>query len=103
MAWRAGKHRAFLYEGRTQGSTGRDGAVEVRDVPAAQVLSIGVRGSESRGQIAAAEDALRAWLGEHREWQVDGPLRTFGYNSSAVRGQRRCFEVQGPVKLAGLL
>jgi hypothetical protein len=80
-----------------------DGAVEVLDVPAAQVLSIGVRGNDSRSSIAAAEGALRAWLAEHREWRADGPFRTFGYNSPGVRGQRRCFEVQVPVKLSGLL
>ena len=93
---------AFLYEGPTQGSTGMDGAVEVLDVPAAQVLSIGVRGNDSRRSIADAEDALRAWLAEHSEWQVAGPFRTFGYNSPGVRGLRRCFEVQVPVRLAGL-
>lgn len=94
---------AFLYEGPTQGSTGMDGSVEVLDVPAAQVLSIGVRGNDNRSAIAAAEEALRSWLETHQEWQVAGPFRIFGYNSPGVRGLRRCFEVQVPVKLGGLL
>lgn len=94
---------AFLYEGPTQGSTGMDGSVEVLDVPAAQVLSIGVRGNDNRSAIAAAEEALRSWLETHQEWQAAGPFRIFGYNSPGVRGLRRCFEVQVPVKLGGLL
>jgi hypothetical protein len=93
---------AFLYEGPNQGRTGEAGPVNVVDVPPAQVLSLGVRGNDTASAIADAEAELRRWLDRHQEWRVDGPFRTFGYNSPAVRGLRRCFEVQVPVRLDGL-
>ena len=34
------------------------------------------------------------------EWVVAGPLRTMAYNSPMVRGDRRYFEVQLPVRRA---
>lgn len=93
---------AFLYEGPSQGTTGMDGAVEVLDVPASLVLSIGARGNDTRQAIREAEAALQSWLDSHSEWQAAGSFRTFGYNSPGVRGLRRCFEVQVPVALVGI-
>jgi hypothetical protein len=88
---------AFLYgdPGITPESTAE--GVEVVEVAAAQALSIGAIGDDRRDRVEQLRARLLAWLAEHPEWQVAGPLRTMGYNSPMVARDRRCFEVQLPV------
>lgn len=75
--------------------------VEVVDVPSATVLSIGANGYERKARVAALEARLRAFVQSTRgEWVVAGPIRTMGYNSPMVRGDRRYWEVQLPVRRA---
>lgn len=90
---------AFLYEGPDQGRAGSDGNVQVVDVDAAWVVSLGLRGNDTRARIAAARALLHEWIAARPELEVAGDLRTFGYNSPMVRGSRRTFEVQIPVRL----
>ena len=90
---------SFLYERPDQGSRGKQGSVEVVDVPAMTVVSIGCRGSRSTAAIADARQKLVAWLDEKKaDYVVDGPLRIMGYNSPFVPRERNFFEVQIPVK-----
>jgi hypothetical protein len=90
---------AFLYPDTSSGSTGRKGAVEVVDVPAATVVSIGMRSGRSEAALVEAEQRLRAWLEQHRNcYESSGPLRVMGYNSPFIPRDRQFFEVQIPIR-----
>lgn len=91
---------AFLYGSRELGAVGKDGKVEVVDMPPVTVLTIGSRGYDRPSRVAELLARLEAWLDDHPEWQVAGPVRTMGYNSPSVPGERRYFEVQIPVRIA---
>ncbi len=92
---------SFLYERPDQGSTGKQGSVEVVDVPAMTVVSIGCRGEATAAAIAEAREKLVKWLDEKKEDYVSaGPMRVMGYNSPFVPRDRNFFEVQIPVKPA---
>lgn len=90
---------SFLYERPNQGSPGIKGSVEVIDVPAMTVVSIGCRGSRTSSAIAKARDKLVNWLDQKKTDYVSaGPMRIMGYNSPFVPRDRNFFEVQIPVK-----
>lgn len=91
---------AFLYASRTLGSTDEQGSVDVVDVPAHSAVSIGMRGVQSAERVEDARRKLERWIDERPRWRRSGPLRTMGYNSPMVRGNRRYFEVQIPVTSA---
>lgn len=87
----------FLYGDPATGRTGRDGAVEVVDVPASTVASFGVRGPLTSRVLDDARAALEAWLARHPEWAAAAPVRTLGWNSPFVERGRQYFEVQLPL------
>ena len=89
---------AFLYGSPTLGAAGSAGQVEVVDVPATTVLTIGSRGHDRPSRVAELRARIDAWLAQHPEWQVAGEMRTMGYNSPSVAAERRYFEVQLPVQ-----
>lgn len=89
---------AFMYEHAAQGSTGPDGSVEVVDIEPMLVASIGCRGWSSDAAVEQALARLSAWIAAQGELEIAGPTRQFGYNSPSVRGDRRYFEVQIPVR-----
>ncbi len=90
---------SFLYERSDQGSRGKQGSVEVSDVPVMTVVSIGCRGSRTTSTIGEARTKLVAWLDQKRADYVSvGPMRIMGYNSPFVPRDRNFFEVQIPVK-----
>ncbi len=89
---------AFLYRDTTLGEPGNDQDIEVRDMPAQTVLSIGVRGRYTDERMRANLKALEQWLAEHQgQWKSDGPPRYFGYNSPFVPWFMRYGEVQVPI------
>lgn len=90
---------AFLYEGPEQGQAGHDGSVDVIDADAQLVVSMGMRGNDARSRVDAAHARLLEWIAAQPELELDGDMRTMGYNSPMVRGSRRTFEVQVPVRL----
>ena len=96
-----GKERAmaFLYGKKNIGTPGRNGNVEPVDVPAATVVSIGLRGQRSDDVLVQAEQRLKTWL-ETKEgkFEQSGPVRVMGYNSPFVARDRQFFEVQIPVR-----
>jgi hypothetical protein len=102
MDWRAdganAATMAFLYGSPALGPTGAAGGVEVVDQPATTVLTIGSRGYDRPARIAELRARIAAWLDDHPEWAVAGPLRTMNYNSPSVGAERRCFEVQQPLR-----
>ena len=90
---------SFLYERADQGSPGRQGSIEVVDIPAMTVVSIGWRGVRTEPAIAEARERLIAWLHEKEgKYVVSGPLRVMGYNSPFVPRDKNFFEVQIPIK-----
>jgi hypothetical protein len=92
---------SFLYERPDQGSRGKQGGVEVSDIPAMTVVSIGCRGSRTPPAIAKARDKLVTWLDQKKTDYVSaGPMRIMAYNSPFVPRDRNFFEVQIPVKKA---
>jgi hypothetical protein len=93
---------AFLYGRKQLGRVGKEGTVEVVDVPATTVLSLGVRGGRSPEKVAAAAERLTAWLDAHRDlYTAAGELRVMAYNSPFVPRGRRYYEVQIPVVALG--
>ena len=90
---------AFLYGDKNAGTAGWKGNVEVVDVPAATVLSIGMRGGRSDAVLVEAEQSLRNWLAENKtRYDQSGALRVLGYNSPFVPRDRQFFEVQIPIR-----
>lgn len=90
---------AFLYANPEQGPTMDDGTVEVIDVPAAMAISMGGRGNPSSRTTDEMKGMLEAWLTVHPEYEAAGPERMMSYNGPSVRGRRRFFEVEMPVRL----
>ncbi len=89
---------SFLYERPDQGSVGKQGSVEVIDVPAMKVVSIGCRGSQTSSAVAEAREKLLKFLAENKDgYTAAGPMRVMGYNSPFVPRDRNFFEVQIPV------
>jgi hypothetical protein len=92
---------SFLYEKPEQGNAGKKGAVEVSDVPAMTVASIGCRGNQTSAAITEAREKLLKFLVDKKdEYAVTGPVRVMGYNSPFVPRDKNFFEVQIPVKAA---
>ncbi|MBL8826355.1 MAG: heme-binding protein [Planctomycetaceae bacterium] len=90
---------AFLYRNLQQGSAGKDGNVDVIDIPAQTVLSIGVRGDATTSRVADAKRRLEHWLGQPGQgWEANGPLRVFAYNSPFVSDAKKFSEVQIPLQ-----
>lgn len=93
------RRMAFLYETPDQGNTGTQGNVEVSDVSAATVVSIGCRGRRTSGAIAEAQSQLLTFLEENKDaYTAVGPMRVMGYNSPFVPQDKNFFEVQIPVE-----
>lgn len=88
---------AFLYADMDVGKLGRDGEVEVVDVPAARVVSIGLRGGDER-RFEKARAELTTWLAVHPEWAACGPARVMAWNSPMVSDARRFHEIQLPIR-----
>jgi hypothetical protein len=72
--------------------------VEVVDVPAATVVSLGARGYMTEDQVALARKRLERWLEGQIGQVADGPVRVMGYNSPFVPASRRFWEVQIPAR-----
>jgi len=83
----------FLYRNDKVGALGADGQrVEVRDVPATQVLSYTWQGPDSSANIAIAKAAIEAALVERK--LGDKPFRLLGYNGPGTPRDKRTWELQ---------
>lgn len=87
--------QAFLYERPTLGAAGVEGKVEVLDLPARTVLSIGMRGKASSDDVARARAALESRLAKDG-LEPSGPFRMMGYNSPMVPAAKSYWELQVP-------
>lgn len=105
MDWQPGKDgdrrpatMAFLYgDPATRPAHVADG-VEVVEVPAATVISLGAIGNDRPAVVEAMLARLHGWLAANPAYEAAGPMRTMGYNSPMVPNDERFFEVQLPVR-----
>jgi hypothetical protein len=89
---------SFLYGKPNLGEPGKDKTVDVMDIPAATVVSMGVRGPQNQDSIVDSQRQLEAWLeSEKKSWTPAGCLRIMAYNSPFVPQDRNFYEVQIPV------
>jgi len=88
---------AFLYGRPDQGNAGQRGNVDVLDLDARTVLSIGVRGARSEANMARAKGLLEENMRDHG-YTRDGEYRVLGYNSPMVPTERQYWEFQVPVR-----
>ena len=90
---------AFLYQSPEVGKAGREGKVNVVNVPAMTVVSVGVRGDYTAARMEETAGKIDAWLARHRaEYLADGPPRYLAYNSPFNLPWMKYGEVQVPVK-----
>lgn len=84
---------AFLYQNKRVGKTGaEEGQVEVRDMPACEVLSYTWQGPRSDDSISKARAAIDAELG--RQNLKASEYRLLGYNSPFVPRGKQTHELQ---------
>jgi len=87
---------AFLYESPVQGEAGKQGTVEVADLPPARVLSFGLRGPLGKDKLAAAKKAVEERAAEEG-LSFAGGWRLMGYNSPMIPETERFYELQRPL------
>jgi hypothetical protein len=88
---------AFLYQSPEVGTAGPDGdKVEVRDVPAAKVLSYTWQGDDSRANLAKAKAAIEADLADRK--LTAKHYRLLGYNGPGTPRLKRTWELQALLK-----
>jgi hypothetical protein len=90
---------AFIYGDPSAGKLGTDGPVQVMEVPAMTVASIGVTGTYTEEHFREAQGQLQAWLKDHAsQYVVAGNPRYLAYNSPFVLPFMRYGEVQVPIR-----
>jgi len=90
---------AFVYGNTKLGRPGADGKVNVQDVPAVTVISVGVRGSYDESHFGKGIALRHDWLAKNNSrYEVSGPPRYLAYNSPFVPWFMRYGEVQIPVR-----
>ncbi len=93
---------SFLYRRTDQGPTGPDERrrnVQVVDVPAVTVISIGVRGSYDYVRMQREWRTLENWLSQQTVWDAAGEPRALHYNGPERRESDKWSEVQIPIRL----
>jgi hypothetical protein len=90
---------AFVYGSPKTGRPGPDGDVEVVDVPAVTVISVGVRGDYDAAHFDSGMKQLQDFLAGHAgQYSIQGPPRYLAYNSPFVPWFAKFGEVQIPVE-----
>ena len=93
------KSMAFYYKDQSVGTAGRQDNVEVIDVEAVTVVSIGLKGSYSDGNYLKAHTKLLTWLDENTDsYAPAGSPRILAYNSPFVPWFMKYSEVQIPIE-----
>ncbi len=95
----AGLHSGdeFPYQNESVGKTGPDGeTLEVRDVPAAKVLSYTWQGADSKANLATAKESLDAALTARK--LTPKSYRLLGYNGPSTPRAKKTWELQALLK-----
>ncbi|QDV80096.1 heme-binding protein [Botrimarina mediterranea] len=87
---------AFLYQNTGVGERGEIDGVEIEDVPATTVVSLGFRGGLNDRQVAESAQRLKDWLAGQSKYRAakEPEMRVFGYNGPQVPERDRYGEVQ---------
>lgn len=91
---------SFLYRTPDLGPVGPDRSVEVVDVPALTVVSVGYQGSYSVENVRTHLKTIEVWLDAQAGWLRDGEPRALFYNGPEKREREQWAEVQLPIKPA---
>lgn len=87
------ENMAFLYQSPEVGETGADGeTVEVKDMPAVEVLAYAWHGSRNKAATALARKSINAALAE-QNLKASG-YRLFSYNSPFMARSKQTHELQ---------
>jgi hypothetical protein len=98
---RAGKWTmSFLYREMALGETGKDGMVNIVDLPPLHVISVGFRGPYGGEVLDKMLKQLDESLASQKEWEREPALapRLMGYNGPEVSWRNRWGELQIPVR-----
>jgi hypothetical protein len=88
---------AFLYEHGEQGTLGKQGYIDVVDVPARLAVVVGMRGEFDARDAADARKQINAWLEANPAYRADGEPRFDGYNGPGTPLDRKYYEIVQPV------
>ena len=88
----------LMYATPALGTARTNGPVEVMNLPAVTVFSLGRRGADDPDWPTAALAELNAAVAADPAWEPAGPPRRLGYSSPFVPAKRRYREVQLPVR-----
>lgn len=77
------------------------GEVRVKDLPARQVVSAGLRGSYSRERFAKGVRMVREWLEKNPGWKAAGEPYAVYWNSPFMPGFLKTSEIHLPIEPAG--
>jgi hypothetical protein len=83
---------AFLYQNAEVGSPGTSGAVEVKDIPAAEVLSYAWQGGDGEEKVQLAKTKLEEKLSEEKRKAKS--YRLLGYNGPGTPREKSTWELQ---------
>lgn len=94
---------SFLYREMALGETGKDGMVNIVDLPPLHVISVGFRGPYGGETLAKMLKQLDETLATQKEWEREPELapRLMGYNGPEVSWRNRWGELQIPVRRVG--
>jgi len=89
---------SFLYRSRDMVPTEIANDIEIKDVPAMMVISLGLQGEYSYQSYQEGLKRLRDWLEEHPEYKRVGNPRRFFYNGPYVPDALKRSEIQIPIE-----
>ena len=89
---------AFLYRDTDTGVAAKGEKVEVRDIPATTVVSVGMRGAYTQARFREGIVKLSEYLDKNPDWEVVGSPRVLAYNSPFLPWWKKYSEVQVPVR-----
>ncbi|MEM9539361.1 MAG: heme-binding protein [Cyanobacteria bacterium P01_E01_bin.42] len=89
----------FLYRNTDTNPENVASDIQIRDIPAMTVVSLGFRGGYDYENYAGRLARLQEWLEAHPEYEIAGEPRRFFYDGPFVPDALKRGEVQIPIRL----
>ncbi|HEY9711523.1 MAG TPA: heme-binding protein [Oculatellaceae cyanobacterium] len=89
---------SFLYRSTDIYPTEIAQNIQVEDIAAMTVVSLGLKGSYDYSSYQKNIERLREWLAQHPEWTVVGSPRRFFYDAPYVPEPAKRSEIQIPIR-----
>ena len=89
--------RFFVGDGHPEAALQSQGAVTVGELPARQVVSLGVRGAYTEEAFTRARQRLQRWLAQRPQWRAIAPPYAVYWNGPYVPSPLRRSEVHIPI------